>query len=84
MKKINSNVVVQINVGKNGISQNTFVEIQKNLSVKKDVKVKFLKSFIDSNDRKSAKDLILENIKNAHIYSTKLTGNVLLISHKVK
>ena len=73
---------VQINLGKNGINENTFLEIEKNLKVKKDVKVKFLRNFLSGNDRDAAKKSIVSEIKNPSRYSFKMVGNVLIITHK--
>lgn len=68
---------VKIQLGKGGLTDNFFEEVKKNLKAKKDVKVKFLNSFIYDKDRKEASREILEKLDK----QGKLVGNTLLIKN---
>lgn len=52
LKKIASGLSATIQVGKNGITQGTITEIDRQLKKKKLIKIKFLRSFIDECEDK--------------------------------
>ena len=43
-----------IRIGKNGLSEQTIIQIKQFLKKRKLIKIKFLKSFIENNDKKKA------------------------------
>ncbi|MBW3019855.1 YhbY family RNA-binding protein [Candidatus Woesearchaeota archaeon] len=66
---------VNIQIGKNGVTPEIVQEISKHIRAKKDVKVKFLKSFISDKDRKE----VAENLNSVLPKKGKLIGNTLMI-----
>ena len=76
--------VATVRIGKMGISQNSLEEILKVLKARKEIKVKFLRNFLDSNDKKDSanKILLFLSEKNNSTPESKLTGNILLIRIK--
>ncbi|MBW2999026.1 YhbY family RNA-binding protein [Candidatus Woesearchaeota archaeon] len=68
---------IDIQVGKNGITPSLIEEIKKHLRAKKDVKVKFLKSFIGDKDRRE----VAENLNAQLPKKGKLIGNTLMIKN---
>jgi len=72
----------QVNVGKNGLTQNTLIEIERELKNKKKVKVKFLRSHIDKEDRKSSTEKIINTLKEKVKFEKKLIGNTLFLKKK--
>ncbi|MBW2964262.1 YhbY family RNA-binding protein [Candidatus Woesearchaeota archaeon] len=44
----------QVRIGKNGLTDNAVLQVKKLIVKRKLVKVKLLRSFLDSNDRKAA------------------------------
>lgn len=53
-------IKVTVQIGKNGLSEETIQEIQKQLKAKKTIRIKYLRSFLDTTDKKEATRLILE------------------------
>ena len=64
-------------LGKNGITDDFLIEINKNLKAKYDVRVRMLKSFLASTDRFSAHTKFKEAFPKKNC---KLVGNVVIIS----
>lgn len=65
-----------VQIGKNGITSEVIQEIKTHLKNKKDVKIKFLKSFIEGKDRKIVKDKLLLQLNK----TGKLIGNTLVVN----
>ncbi|MBW2996704.1 YhbY family RNA-binding protein [Candidatus Woesearchaeota archaeon] len=49
-----------VRIGKNGLTDSAILQVKKMINKKKLVKVKFLRSFIESNDRKAAAKQLAE------------------------
>lgn len=75
--KTNNEVLIQ--VGKNGFSDAQINEIIKNLNPEREIKVKFLKSFLGSNDKKQTIELIKEKLATQKNLEFKAIGNVVKI-----
>ena len=58
-------IKVTVQIGKKGLSEETIQEIIKQLKAKKTIKVKFLKSFLYTTNKKEATQEILENTQAA-------------------
>ena len=54
LRKKSQSIEPTVRIGKSGISDSQIKEIKKQLKTKKLVKIKFLKSFLDSNEKKEA------------------------------
>jgi len=67
---------VDIQIGKLGLSQEIIREIKSHLKKKKNVKLKFLKSFIQDRDRKEVAKEVEEKIRKG-----KLIGNTYTIKN---
>jgi RNA-binding protein YhbY len=67
--------MVQINIGKEGVTEGALAEIKKELK-RGDVKVKLLKNYLQANDRHET----AQKLKELLSVRVKLTGNVLTIS----
>jgi putative YhbY family RNA-binding protein len=68
-------------IGKQGITRGLITELQKQLKIKKIIKVKFMKSFIEDKDKKVVASDLAKKL-NANIVSQ--TGNVLVLAKKGK
>jgi len=64
-----------VQIGKNGINEASITEIKTHLKRRKDVKVKFLQSFIADKDRKKVKEEILSLLNKRG----RLVGNSLTV-----
>ena len=75
---------VTLQIGKNGLGEGQYTEIIKNLRANKEVRVKFLKSFIEDKNRKEIAEKIKEELSQKSKMQTevKLIGNVLLFRRK--
>ncbi len=74
---------VTIRIGKNGVTDSAIAEIKKNLDKKNNVKVKLLKNFTETSDkRKAVRDLVL-SVKREGLYH-KAVGNTLLLEFEKK
>lgn len=73
--KVSGMVVVQ--VGKNGLTDNTVVEVLKNLRKGYVVKVKFLRSSLEGVDRAKSSEELLGRVQKIMSVNKKLVGNVL-------
>ncbi len=51
-----------IRIGKNGLTEELITEIKKQLKTKKTIKVKMLKSFVDTIEKKKHRELIAAKI----------------------
>lgn len=67
--------IIDVQVGKLGFTNALIDEVKKHLKDQKDVKLKFLHSFIADKDRKQVSQEIQEKLKK----KGKLIGNTLLI-----
>jgi RNA-binding protein YhbY len=70
---------VLLQVGKNGITDNTYLEVLKNIKKGRPVRVKLLNNFLGSSDRFKASTQILSGIEGKAKFRSKLTGNILFI-----
>jgi len=72
-----------VQVGKNGITDNTIEEILKNVKKNKELRVKFLRNFLTNSDRHEAVEVIrvklTEKLDKKAKFDSKLVGNILLI-----
>jgi len=68
---------INIQIGKNGFNESVEQEIKKHLKAKKNVKLKFLKSFIGDKDRTDVAKEIQQKFKN----TGKLIGNTIVIKY---
>jgi len=75
-----------VQIGKNGITENTIEEIVKNINKNKDLRVKLLRNFLGSSDRHEAVKKIYAELDKKMNFSDKfdgkLVGNILLIRKK--
>ncbi len=74
-----NNITIQI--GKNGISENTITDIKKNLSKNKLVKVKILKNILENEKKEQITKEIIQKIENIKTES-KIVGNTLFLKRK--
>jgi len=79
-KKHSDTTIIQ--VGKNGITQNTYEEILKNLKKNREVRIKLLRNFLRKEDRFSASEIIIKGISEKTKISHKIIGNVLIIKRE--
>ena len=67
---------INIQIGKLGLSEEVIREIKRHLKENKNVKLKFLKSFIKDRDRKEIAKIIEEKVRKG-----KLIGNTYTIKN---
>lgn len=70
---------VLIQIGKNGFGDAQITEITKNLKANKNVKVKMLKNFLQSNDKKEIVEIIKQKLSSQKNIEIKTIGNVMKI-----
>lgn len=76
-RRTSDTTIVQI--GKNGITDNTYEEILKNLRKNKEIRVKLLRNFLRQEDRFSSADKIIKGVSDKMKINSKIIGNVLII-----
>lgn len=72
---------ILVQIGKNGINNQQIMEIKKNLKAGNKVKVKMLKSYIDTNDKNESKNKIISELEPMRI-KQKLVGNTLFLERQ--
>lgn len=73
------NIPITLQIGKNGLNENVLKEIDKQLKARKVIKIKFLKSAFENDDRFSLAERIVET-SNSEVLQ--FIGNTLVIRKK--
>ncbi len=68
-----------IRIGQNGLSESTIIEIKKQLKHNKLIKIKFLKNFIEENDKKEA---VKELVQKTESVLIDFVGFVVVVAEK--
>lgn len=81
-----SNKFVTVQIGKKGLTEEAMLEILKSLKTNTSVRVKLLKSFLESKDRKVVFREIMERLESLApknvVLEANHKGNILVVSRK--
>ena len=71
-----------VNIGKNGVTPSVVAQVKRILQIKKLIKVKFLRSFVDSQEGKTTRMIAKELADSINATVVEVVGMVVVLAKK--